>query len=77
MCRMHVYRDGEAGIFYSTICNLNLWVGLLSQVMQWIKQSGHPHLSPSLGKDLRACEEQQSKLESHNETVEVKNLPSC
>lgn len=52
-------------------CDLNIWVGLLSQVTQWMKQSGLPHLSSSLGKDLRTCEKQLSQLESHNETVEV------
>ena len=58
------------------LMQLNLWVGLLSQVIQWMKQSGQPQLLPSLGKDLRTCEEQLSQLEVHDETIEVKFEPN-
>jgi len=45
--------------------------GALFQVTQWMEQSGLPHLSPSVSKDLRTCEEQLSRLESHDEAIEV------
>ena len=41
-----------------------------------MQQSGQPHLLPSLGKDLRTCEEQLSQLETHNEAIEVKFAPN-
>ena len=48
-----------------------MWVGLLSQVIQWMKESGQPHLLSSLSKDVRTCEEQLSQLETHDEAIEV------